>query len=64
MLFEYFPSYLQLLTASYYIFYYNYGINEGILMINFIEKKEIDLKCWLNIFLHIYNQNINDYYIS
>ena len=34
--------------------------NEGIHMINFIEKK----KCCLNIFPHIYNQNINDYYIS
>ena len=49
----------HILTASHYIFYYNYGINEGIHMINFIGKKAIDLKRCLNIFPHIYNQYIS-----
>ena len=48
----------HILTAS-HIFYYNYGINEGIHMINFIGKKAIDLKRCLNIFPHIYNQYIS-----
>ena len=60
MLFEYFPSYLQIWQLQlHYIFYYNYGINEGIHMINFIGKKAIDLKRCLNIFPHIYNQYIS-----
>ena len=32
-------------------------------MINFIEKKEIDLKCCLNIFPHIYKYDNYNYII-